>query len=55
MWYRDPEAWRVILARYLPWLAGLNLALIVGREGALARLPDNRKLERRLTFQRWEG
>jgi hypothetical protein len=25
-WFRDPEAWRFIGRRYLPWLAGLQLA-----------------------------
>lgn len=26
LWYRDREAWRLIVRGYLPWLAGLNLA-----------------------------
>jgi len=26
LWYRDRAAWRLITLRYLPWLAGLNLA-----------------------------
>jgi hypothetical protein len=25
-WFRDREAWAFIACRYLPWLAGLNLA-----------------------------
>lgn len=25
-WFRDRQAWRLIALRYLPWLAGLNLA-----------------------------
>lgn len=25
-WFRDRHAWRLIALRYLPWLAGLNLA-----------------------------